>query len=143
MLKALAPLLAGALVDRPGIGHFKIVRSIKEIPEERAVIIGRAGSRVPRGWELVTVSAARGFFGPRELHRILEGIVASLKSDPDKAIVIACPEYLALHNGFNALIKFLNDVRDYAILLGGRVYLVTDELAWDPREFALLKRLED
>ncbi|WP_099210697.1 DUF835 domain-containing protein [Thermococcus henrietii] len=143
MLKAFTPLLAGALVDKPGMGHFRIVHSLKEVPEEKAVVIGRAGARVPPGWELVTVSAARGFFGPRELHRILEGIVASLKSDPDKAVVIACPEYLALHNGFTAVVKFLNDVRDYAILLGGRVYLVTDELAWDPREFALLKRLED
>ncbi|WP_297073722.1 DUF835 domain-containing protein [Thermococcus sp.] len=143
MLKALAPLLAGAIIDRTRSSSFKIVRSLKEIPEERAVVIGRAGERVPPSWELITVSAARGFFGPRELHRVLEGIVASLKNDPDRAIVIACPEYLALHNGFRALIKFLNDVRDYSILFGGRVYLVTDELAWDPREFALLKRLED
>ena len=142
-MKALAPLLLGALAERPRLANFRIVRSLKEIPEERAVIIGRAGTRIPQGWELVTVRAAKGFFGPRELHRILEGIVASLKSNPDKAIVIACPEYLALHNGCKALVKFLNDVRDYAILLGGRVYLVTDELAWDPREFALLERLED
>nr|WP_232461787.1 DUF835 domain-containing protein [Thermococcus pacificus] len=91
----------------------------------------------------MTVSAVRGFFGPKELRRILEGIVASLKNDPDKAIVIACPEYLALHNGFRALVRFLNDVRDYAILFSGRVYLVTDELAWDPREFTLLKGLEE
>ncbi|WP_297550419.1 DUF835 domain-containing protein [Thermococcus sp.] len=142
MLKALTPLFAGAPSERPKIGNFRIVHSLREIPEERAVVIGRAGTKVPPGWELITVSAARGFFGPRELHRILEGIVASFRNDPDKAIVIACPEYLALHNGFKALIKFLNNVRDYAILFGGRVYLVTDDLAWDPREFALLKRLE-
>ena len=72
----------------------------------------------------------------------MAGIVSSLSKDPDRAIVIACPEYLALHNGFNALFKFLNDVRDYAILHGDRVYLITDESSWDPREFALLKRLE-
>ena len=143
MLKTLAPIFVGAFSERSKHSNFRIVSSFKEIPEERAVVIGRAGTKVPPRWELVTVSAAKGFFGPRELHRILEGIVASLKNDPDKAIVIACPEYLALHNGFKALIKFLNDVRDYAILFGGRVYLVTDELAWDPREFALLKRLED
>ncbi|WP_456421639.1 DUF835 domain-containing protein [Thermococcus sp.] len=143
MLKVLAPILAGAFIEKTKSMNFRIVRSLKDIPEERAVVIGRAGMKVPSKWDLVTVSATQGFFGPRELHRILEGIVASLKNNPDRAIVIACPEYLALHNGFKALIKFLNSVRDYAILFGGRVYLVTDELAWDPREFALLRRLED
>lgn len=121
--------------------HFMIVRSFDEIPEEKAVVIGRVGAKVPRRWELITVGAASGFFGPTELHRILEGIVASLKNDPDRAIVIACPEYLALHNGFRSLVKFLNDVRDYAILFGGRVYLVTEASAWSPQEFALLKRI--
>lgn len=143
MLELFAPLLSGAITGkRKSVQHFRIVHSLNEVREELAVVIGRVGTNVPQRWELITVGAASGFFGPTELHRILEGIVASLKNDPDRAIVIACPEYLALHNGFRSLVKFLNDVRDYAILHGGRVYLITDESSWDPREFALLKRLE-
>ncbi len=140
---AIIPLFATQTLERERQKHFRIVRSLDEIQERKAIVIGRAGTLVKPGWKLVIVSTVKGFFGPRELHRIIDGIVRVLKNDPDTAIVIACPEYLALHNGFRALLKFLHNVRDYAILTGGRVYLVTDPLAWDPREFALLKRLED
>ena len=98
--------------------------------------------KVPEGWKLVTVSAVKGYFGPRELHRILNGLIESLKNNPERAIVIACPEYLALHNGFEAFIKFLNNLRDYAILTSGKVYVVTDPLVWEPRQWALLRQLE-
>ncbi|WP_231855789.1 DUF835 domain-containing protein [Thermococcus peptonophilus] len=122
--------------------HFKIVQLIRDIPEKRAVVIGRAGTEVPGRWRLIPVSSVKGYFGPRELHRILEGIVEHLKANPNVPIVIACPEYLAIYNGFESFIKFLHIVRDYAILTGGRVYLVTDPMAWDLKQMSLLRRLE-
>ncbi|WP_394335178.1 DUF835 domain-containing protein [Thermococcus gorgonarius] len=68
-------------------------------------------------------------------------LISHLQENPDVPVVIECLEYLALHNGFNSLLKFLNTLRDYAILYGGTVYLVTDPLAWTDREYALLERL--
>jgi hypothetical protein len=88
------------------------------------------------------VSSAPGFIDPRELPRILEEIVKSLRENPDRAVVIACPEYLSLYNGFRALLKFLHTVRDYAMLNDGRVYLVTERSVWSEREYAMLTGLE-
>ncbi|WP_209475398.1 DUF835 domain-containing protein [Thermococcus stetteri] len=143
MLRVFRPIMRMSKEDKSdNLYHFKIVHSLDEIPEERAVVIGRAGMKVPRRWKLIPVSSVKGYFGPRELHRILEGIVEHLKHDPDVPIVIACPEYLAIYNGFESVLKFLHLVRDYAILTGGRIYLVTDPMAWDPRQIALLRGLE-
>ncbi|BAD84566.1 hypothetical protein, conserved, DUF835 family (C-terminus) [Thermococcus kodakarensis KOD1] len=122
--------------------HFRIVQSIRDIPEKRAVVIGRAGTEVPRRWKLIPVSSVKGYFGPRELHRILEGIVEHLKHNPDVPVIIDCLEYLTVYNGFESVLKFLHLVRDYAILTSGRVYLVTDPMAWDPKQMALLRGLE-
>jgi hypothetical protein len=124
------------------VPSFRLVSSFSEIPERDAIVVGRAGTRVPPGWKLVTVSSVKGYFGPRELHRILEGIVESLKQYPDRAVIIACPEYLAIHNGFEAFLRFLNTIRDYAVFTNGRVYVVTDPLAWEPKQWTLLKKLE-
>ena len=138
----LIPLLSGRknFKDRP-VG-LVIVDSLDKIDADRAVVIGRAGMNVPKGWELVIVSAVKGYYGPRELNRLLEGIVESLKNDSDRAIVIACPEYLSLHNGFRTFLKFLHAVRDYALLHGSRVYIVTTPESWTPREYSLLRTLE-
>ena len=121
---------------------FRLVSSFSDIIEDNAVVVGRAGMKVPPGWNLITVSSVKGYFGPRELHRILDGIIKSLKGAPDRAVIIACPEYLALHNGFDAFLRFLNTIRDHVILTNAKVYVVTDPLAWEPRQWALLKKLE-
>ncbi len=149
VLKVLAPLLlqvwgsAGSSAYlRSGGRYFRIVRSLESVRERDALVIGRARTRLPAGWDLIPVSNVPGAVGPRELPRLLNEITGSLRENPDRAVVIACPEYLALHNGFEALMKFLNTVRDYALVHGGRAYLVTERGAWDERQYALLKLLE-
>ena len=148
VLKALVPLLSqvGDSTVRgygpSAWGHFVIVDSLERIGEREALVIGRVSMEVPDGWELLTVSSVPGAVAPRDLHRILERVTSNLRENPHRAIVVACPEYLALHNGFEALLKFLNTVRDYAVVYGGRVYLVTERDAWGEREYALLKLLE-
>nr|WP_240924275.1 DUF835 domain-containing protein [Thermococcus sp. 21S7] len=142
MIPVLARPWKGRDTKKVEVPSFKLVSSFSDVPEENAVVIGRAGMRIHQGWKLITVSSVKGYFGPRELHRILDGIITSLKGHPNRAVVIACPEYLALHNGFEAFLRFLNTIRDYVIFANARVYVVTDPLAWEPRQWALLKKLE-
>ncbi|NJE00830.1 DUF835 domain-containing protein [Thermococcus sp. JdF3] len=145
MLRISLPVLARSRKEgtrRVDVPAFRLVSSFSDIIEDSAVVIGRAGMKVPPDWNLITVSSVKGYFGPRELHRILDGIIKSLKGHPDRAVIIACPEYLALHNGFETFLRFLNTIRDHVILTNTRVYVVTDPLAWKPRQWALLKKLE-
>ncbi len=148
-VKVLLSLITGVVVSAvqgyprlPARDNFRIVGSLGEVKEKDALLVGRPGVRLPSTWSPLLVSSAPGFVDPRELPRILEEIVKSLRDNPDRAIVIACPEYLSLYNGFRTLLKFLHTVRDHAMLNGGRVYLVTDRGVWDEREYAMLTGLE-
>jgi hypothetical protein len=148
VLKVFAPLLlqVWSAGEAHGLGewksHFRIVGSLKDIRESEAFVVGRTGTDLPAGWKLLEVSEVPGAIGPRELHRIVHEVAMAIQSNPERPVVIACPEYLALHNGFEAFIKFLNTVRDYALIYDGRVYLVTEKEAWEPRQYALLELLE-
>ena len=148
-VKVLLSLVTGAVVgvvqDYPLLpvnDNFQIVSSLGEVKEEDALLVGRPGLRVPPAWNPIFVSSAPGFVDPRELPLMLEEIVKSLRENPNRAVVIACPEYLSLYNGFKALLKFLHTIRDHAMINGGRVYLVTDRGAWNEREYAMLTGLE-
>ncbi len=149
VLNVLTPLLlqvwggsGSSSCSQPEGRHFRIVRSLDSIRERNALVIGRARIDVPSEWKLITVSNVSGMIGPRELPRLLNEITNSLRENPDRAVVITCPEYLALHNSFEVLMKFLNTVRDYSLVHSGRVYLVTERSVWDERQYALLKLLE-
>ncbi|WP_297486897.1 DUF835 domain-containing protein [Thermococcus sp.] len=122
--------------------NFEIVGSRGQVIEREALLITRPGNDVPDGWKSVLVGSAPGFLGPRELPKLREVIVSYLKNRPGGAVVIDCPEYLAVYNGFKALMRFLHAIRDYAILYKGKVYLVTGETAWDGKEYAVLRGLE-
>ncbi|NJF26034.1 DUF835 domain-containing protein [Thermococcus sp. Bubb.Bath] len=148
-VKVLLSLVTGAIVGAiqdyprlPARDNFQIVSSPGKVREEDAFLVGRPGVRVPPAWSPLFVSSAPGFIDPGEFPRILEEIVKSLRENPKRAVVITCPEYLALYNGFRALLKFLHTVRDYAMLNGGRVYLVTDKDVWNEKEYAMLTGLE-
>ncbi|MDV3103163.1 DUF835 domain-containing protein [Thermococcus waiotapuensis] len=117
----------------------EIVRSRGQVREPKVLTIGRPGA--PLEGDAIFVSSLPGFVGPRELPRLLHVLISHLQENPDVPVVVECLEYLALHNGFESLLKFLNTLRDYAILHGGKVYLVTDPSAWTEREYALLERL--
>jgi len=148
-VKVLLSLVTGAIVGTvqnypqlSGRDNFRIVGSLGEVKEGDALLVGRPGVKLPSTWTPLFVSSAPGFVDPRELPRILEEIVKSLRDNPDRAVVIACSEYLSLYNGFRSLLKFLHMVRDHAMLNDGRVYLVTDRDAWDEKEYAMLTGLE-
>jgi len=122
--------------------NFEIVSSRGQVMEREALIVTRPGNGVPDRWKRVLVASAAGFLGPRELPKLREVIVNYLRNKPGGAVVIDCPEYLAVYNGFTALMRFLHAIRDYAILYKGKVYLITGETAWDRKEYAILRGLE-
>ncbi len=124
-------------------GYFKIVGSRGAVRERNALLVTRPGKEAPFGWKALFVSTLPGFIDPRELPKLLNTLIDELRKNPGTAVVIECPEYLALHNGFRGFFKFLNTLRDHAMLTGGKVYLITEPSVWDEREFALLRRMED
>lgn len=126
----------------PGPVHFQIVGSREAVPEREALLVTRPGKSVPSGWDPLLVSTVPGFIGPRELPKLLHRILEELRENPRKAVVIECPEYLAIYNGFESFLKFLHTLRDHVILAGGKLYLITDPSSWDEREFALLRGIE-
>lgn len=149
VVKALTSMLIHAWAGRSAYesslqeaGYFNIVGSREAVFERDAVLVTRPGRDVPSGWTPILVSTVPGFIGPRELPKLLHAIIDELRKNPEKAVVIECPEYLALHNGFRSFLRFLNALRDHVMLLGGRLYLVTDPSSWKEREFALLRRIE-
>ncbi|WP_232473547.1 DUF835 domain-containing protein [Thermococcus profundus] len=149
-VKAILSMLAQAQFETSGspssptphFGYFNIVGSREAVPERDALLITRPGERDPPGWDVILVSTVPGFIGPRELPKLLHEILERLRENPNKAVVLECPEYLAVYNGFESFLKFLHTLRDYILMSGGRLYLITDPASWDERQFALLKRIE-
>ncbi|KPU63591.1 hypothetical protein EP1X_03945 [Thermococcus sp. EP1] len=56
-------------------------------------------------------------------------------------VVIDCPEYLLMYNGFESIAKFLASLKDFAISYGGVLLIVIDESAWNTYQLAILKRV--
>ncbi|EEB73983.1 DUF835 domain-containing protein [Thermococcus sp. AM4] len=148
VVKALASMLiqawAGNSYSPPlrSLGYFNIVGSREAVREGSVLLVTRPGRDVPPGWKALFVSTVPGFIGPRELPKLLHSIIGELKKNPGTAVVLECPEYLVLHNGFRSFLRFLNALRDHVMLTGGRLYLITDPSVWREREFALLRRME-
>lgn len=56
-------------------------------------------------------------------------------------VVIDCPEYLLMYNGFESIAKFLAALKDFAITYDGVLLIVIDESAWNAYQLAILKRV--
>ncbi|NJE26864.1 DUF835 domain-containing protein [Thermococcus sp. MV5] len=56
-------------------------------------------------------------------------------------VVIDCPEYLLMYNGFESIAKFLASLKDFAMSYGGVLLIVVDESAWNAHQLAILKRV--
>ncbi|AJC71130.1 hypothetical protein X802_02250 [Thermococcus guaymasensis DSM 11113] len=124
-------------------GYFNIVSSREAVRERNVLLVTRPGKEAPFGWKALFVSTLPGFLDPRELPKLLHTLIDELRKNPGTAVVIECPEYLALHNGFRGFFKFLNALRDHAMLMESRIYLITEPSVWNEREFAFLRRMED
>lgn len=140
MISQVIPVQAPPYAPPHRARTFEIVSSRGQINERNVLLVSRPGAG-DSGERVLFVSSIPGFIGPRELPKLLQELVNHMKEEPEVPVVIDCPEYLALHNGFTAFLKFLNTLRDYAILYGGKVYLITEPSAWSEREYAMLRGL--
>ncbi|AFK22161.1 DUF835 domain-containing protein [Pyrococcus sp. ST04] len=78
---------------------------------------------------------------PTDLPRMLELSKRYLQASEGGVIVIDCPEYLSLYNGFDAVIKFFATLRDMVILSKGTLIVITEKSVWDEKQWILLNRI--
>ncbi|MFA4640782.1 DUF835 domain-containing protein [Pyrococcus kukulkanii] len=78
---------------------------------------------------------------PTDLPRMLELSKRYLQASKGGVIVIDCPEYLALYNGFEALLKFLATLRDMVIVHNGTLIVITERGVWEDRQWILLTKI--
>ncbi|AEH24933.1 DUF835 domain-containing protein [Pyrococcus yayanosii] len=79
--------------------------------------------------------------GPTNLPRMLELTRKYLSAFEGGVVILDCPEYLALYNGFDALLKFLATLRDMTLMRDGTLIVVTDRSAWDEKQWKLLQKV--
>ncbi|AEC51018.1 hypothetical protein PNA2_0100 [Pyrococcus sp. NA2] len=75
---------------------------------------------------------------PTNLPKILDLAIRYMKKGG--VVVIDCLEYLIIENGFEAVLRFLAQLRDHAILNNSTVIIVGNLEGLSKREVALLKR---
>ncbi|WP_148882118.1 DUF835 domain-containing protein [Thermococcus aciditolerans] len=56
-------------------------------------------------------------------------------------VVIDCPEYLAVYNSWESLMKFLSKLRDIVVINNGTLILVVEKTSFDPQRYSQLVRL--
>ncbi|WP_052696180.1 DUF835 domain-containing protein [Palaeococcus ferrophilus] len=116
-----------------------LVSSLNEVKAQDALFFSRS-FRGKEGWRVLPVSQVNGI-PPTELHKLLHEAVQYLRERFEGTVVLDCLEYLVLYNGFESVVRFLHDLKDYVILYGGRLYIVTSPGVWSRREYALLHGL--
>lgn len=125
--------------ERHTLHRVFLVGSLNEVKTQEALLFSRS-FRGKAGWRVLPVSQVNGV-PPTELHRLLHEAVQYLRERFEGTVVLDCLEYLVLYNGFESVVRFLHDLRDYVILYGGRLYIVTSLGVWNRREYALLHGL--
>ncbi|AIF68634.1 hypothetical protein PAP_00960 [Palaeococcus pacificus DY20341] len=137
-------LKRGVMVITP-----KEYNELKEKLKEAPVLAFiRDIKNVPKEWDVYFVTTAKGDLktvSPTSLAKIVELVHGYLREASKRGIgsvvLLDCLEYLLTYNDFNALAKFLSGLKDFSMLYGGTIILVTDPSAWDEREWMMLKRL--
>ena len=124
--------------------YSKIKEMLKEVPALAFV----RDLNVPEAWNaffITNTGKGSSSIPPTNLARILDMATRYLREANEKGvtgvIVVDCPEYLKAYNRFETLAKFLASLKDSAVLHNGVLVLITDEGAWEKREFEMLKRI--
>ncbi|ASJ17522.1 hypothetical protein A3L04_10810 [Thermococcus chitonophagus] len=101
--------------------------------------------QTPEAWYKYFVTRAISDYesdiSPTDLPRMLELSKRYLQASEGGVVIVDCPEYLALYNGFDALLKFLATLRDMVIVHRGTLVVVTEREVWDDRQWVLLTRI--
>lgn len=102
---------------------------------------------VPERWEVYYLGTEGGEdrLSPTNLarmaHIVNEYFREARKEGINGVVVIDCPEYLVMYNGFEPIVKFLASLRDSALINNGMLLVVADEKAWDKGQIAILRRI--
>ncbi|WP_048159853.1 DUF835 domain-containing protein [Thermococcus barophilus] len=125
-------------------------REIRETLQNTKVLAFlRDLSNVPGRWEVYFITHITGkdfkTISPTNLAKMVELVNRYLRSMAETEqrgiIVIDCLEYLIMYNSFESIVKFLSLLRDFVLMYGGTLVLVTNPSVWSEKEWALLKRL--
>lgn len=122
--------------------------TIKENLKDFPVLAFVRSLDVPEKWiaHYVSTTPAEGSIPPTNLAYMAQLASDYFRSLQEKGsgggvVLIDCPEYLAIYNGFEALVKFLASLRDMALIYGGNLLVVVEENAFEPQQAKVLKRV--
>jgi hypothetical protein len=93
--------------------------------------------------EVVWVTQVPTGVRPTALHVIQDQIIQFVQKHPGAVVVIDSIEYLLLYNDFKTVFKFLVNLKDYMVALGGTLIVFVDDTMITPQEKSfLLKEFE-
>ncbi len=109
-----------------------------------ALVFSRRRDNGPN-WFWITKATEENAVSPTNLPKILDIALKFMRRASDEGkrplIVVEGVEYLILENGFNTVAKFLSTLRDYAILHGASVVILSDLKGLSEKEKNFLLRL--
>lgn len=120
---------------------------IKENLKDFPVLAFVRSLNIPEKWiaHYVSTTPAERSIPPTNLAYMAQLASDYFRSLQEKesggVVLIDCPEYLAIYNGFEALVKFLASLRDMALIYGGNLLVVVEENAFEPQQAKVLKRV--
>ncbi|AEC52060.1 hypothetical protein PNA2_1145 [Pyrococcus sp. NA2] len=97
-----------------------------------------------KDWYVYFVTRTKGVenaIDPTNLPKILELSKKYFQNVENGIVVIDCPEYLSIYNGFENTVKYLAMLKDYAIINDGTLVIVTSKDAWDAKQWSILTNL--
>lgn len=118
---------------------------VKENLKDFPVLAFVRSLKVPEKWiaHYVSTTPSEKSIPPTNLAymaQLASDYLRSLQEKGSGVVLIDCPEYLAIYNGFEALVKFLASLRDMALIHGGNLLVVVEENAFEPQQAKVLKR---
>ena len=117
---------------------------VKEHLNDYPVLAFVRNLNVPKKWNVYYLSTEEreGRISPTNLayisHLVSEYFREVKERGTEGIVVIDCPEYLAMYNGFESIAEFLASLKDFALANNGVLFVVIDEEAWDKRQLAVL-----
>lgn len=121
--------------------YLQVKENLKEVP----VLAFVRNLEVPETWKkfFITNATEQNAISPTNLAKMAEMASRYFREAHEKGfegvVLIDCPEYLKTYNGFDALVKFLASLKDYATFYEGVLILVMEKNAWGEKELRLLE----
>ncbi|AEH23971.1 DUF835 domain-containing protein [Pyrococcus yayanosii] len=117
---------------------------LKDLEDNSLLLFTREVRDYPESWTVfyVTNAPTANSVRPTSLEKMTHLAVRYLREAREMGtrgiVALDCLEYLRMYNDFSSLLKFLHNLRDYAIVEVGTALVSFVPEAWDERERALL-----